>query len=54
MSVTVFIRRWLLRVLPSGFHRIRHYGLYAECSGKPSVADDVAQWPKLVNDVTFS
>jgi hypothetical protein len=24
-----FIRRFLLHVLPTGFHRIRHYGLYA-------------------------
>ena len=24
-----FIRRFLLHVLPSGFHRIRHYGLIA-------------------------
>ena len=24
-----FLRRFLLHVLPSGFHRIRHYGLFA-------------------------
>ncbi len=24
-----FIRRFLLHVLPDGFHRIRHYGLFA-------------------------
>ncbi len=24
-----FIRRFLLHVLPTGFHRIRHYGLFA-------------------------
>jgi hypothetical protein len=24
-----FIRRFLLHVMPSGFHRIRHYGLFA-------------------------
>ena len=24
-----FVRRFLLHVLPSGFHRIRHYGLFA-------------------------
>jgi hypothetical protein len=24
-----FIRRFLLHVLPNGFHRIRHYGLFA-------------------------
>ena len=31
MSLTPFefIRRFLLHVLPSGFHRIRHYGLFA-------------------------
>ena len=28
-----FIRRFLMHVLPSGFHRIRHYGLFA--SGTP-------------------
>ena len=29
-----FIRRFLLHVLPSGFHRIRHYGLVANASRK--------------------
>ena len=24
-----FMRRFLLHVLPGGFHRIRHYGLFA-------------------------
>ena len=24
-----FIRRFLIHVLPAGFHRIRHYGLFA-------------------------
>jgi hypothetical protein len=27
-----FIRRFLLHVLPSGFHRIRHYGLFAHAA----------------------
>ena len=27
-----FIRRFLLHVLPKGFHRIRHYGLFANGS----------------------
>jgi hypothetical protein len=27
-----FMRRFLLHVLPGGFHRIRHYGLLANCS----------------------
>ena len=29
LAATEFIRRFLLHVLPSGFHRIRHYGLLA-------------------------
>ncbi len=29
LSTDEFIRRFLLHVLPSGFHRIRHYGLLA-------------------------
>jgi hypothetical protein len=33
-----FIRRFLLHVLPKGFHRIRHYGLFASASRKANVA----------------
>jgi hypothetical protein len=33
-----FIRRFLLHVLPRGFHRIRHYGLLAGSSRKDSIA----------------
>ncbi len=29
LSTDEFLRRFLLHVLPSGFHRIRHYGLFA-------------------------
>ena len=29
LSADEFIRRFLLHVLPKGFHRIRHYGLLA-------------------------
>ena len=29
LSAGEFIRRFLLHVLPKGFHRIRHYGLLA-------------------------
>ena len=29
LQVTEFMRRFLLHVLPNGFHRIRHYGLLA-------------------------
>src|SRR3546814_15246019 len=33
-----FIRRFLLHVLPRGFHRIRHYGLLAVSTRKASLA----------------
>jgi Putative transposase/Transposase zinc-binding domain len=33
-----FIRRFLLHVLPKGFHRIRHYGLLASAGCKSSIA----------------
>ena len=33
-----FIRRFLLHVLPHGFHRIRHYGLLASATRKASIA----------------
>ncbi len=33
-----FIRRFLLHVLPSGFHRIRHYGLIANTARKDNLA----------------
>ena len=29
LEVGEFMRRFLLHVLPDGFHRIRHYGLFA-------------------------
>ncbi len=29
LPITEFIRRFLIHVLPQGFHRIRHYGLFA-------------------------
>ena len=33
-----FIRRFLMHVLPKGFHRIRHYGLFANGSRAKSIA----------------
>jgi len=33
-----FIRRFLLHVLPDGFHRIRHYGLFASASRADNIA----------------
>ncbi len=38
LSADEFIRRFLLHVLPKGFHRIRHYGLLAGGSRKTSLA----------------
>src|ERR1700676_1406064 len=38
-----FIRRFLMHVLPKGFHRIRHYGLLA----RPSSADNIARAREL-------
>jgi hypothetical protein len=33
-----FIRRFLMHVLPKGFHRIRHYGLFANANRAESIA----------------
>jgi hypothetical protein len=38
LSADEFIRRFLLHVLPKGFHRIRHYGLLASSARKTSLA----------------
>jgi hypothetical protein len=38
LSADEFIRRFLLHVLPKGFHRIRHYGLLASGGRKTNVA----------------
>ena len=34
-----FIRRFLLHVLPKGFHRIRHYGLLASSRTKAATIE---------------
>ena len=44
LSTGEFIRRFLIHVLPHGFHRIRHYGLFA--SG--ARADNIAQARELL------
>ena len=41
-----FIRRFMLHVLPKGFHRIRHYGLLASSRAK---ADTIARVRKLID-----
>jgi hypothetical protein len=38
LSADEFIRRFLLHVLPKGFHRIRHYGLLASAGCKANMA----------------
>ncbi len=38
LAVDEFIRRFLLHVLPKGFHRIRHYGLLASAERRTNVA----------------
>ncbi len=38
LATEEFMRRFLLHVLPSGFHRIRHYGLLANANRKTNIA----------------
>jgi hypothetical protein len=38
LSAAEFMRRFLLHVLPAGFHRIRHYGLIANAGRKENLA----------------
>jgi len=44
LATNEFIRRFLIHVLPKGFHRIRHYGLFA----KGSCADNIARARELL------
>jgi len=45
LAADEFVRRFLIHVLPTGFHRIRHYGLFA--SGKR--AENIARARQLLN-----
>lgn len=38
LATDEFIRRFLLHVLPSGFHRIRHYGLFTNAGRQNDLA----------------
>ena len=38
LTTDEFIRRFLIHVLPTGFHRIRHYGLYTQAACTPNIA----------------
>jgi hypothetical protein len=44
LAIPEFIRRFLIHVLPKGFHRIRHYG----CFGNTSRADNIARIRSLL------
>jgi Putative transposase/Transposase zinc-binding domain len=44
LTTDEFIRRFLIHVLPKGFHRIRHYGLLA----KPCSANNIARARELL------
>jgi Putative transposase/Transposase zinc-binding domain len=53
LATDEFIRRFLLHVLPRGFHRIRHYGLLAGSARKTCLAharELLAAAPSVVND----
>ena len=45
LSTGEFIRRFLIHVLPQGFHRIRHYGLFASATR----ADNIARARRLLD-----
>jgi hypothetical protein len=45
LAIDEFIRRFLIHVLPDGFHRIRHYGLLAN-GGR---VDNIARARQLLN-----
>ena len=38
LDAAEFIRRFLIHVLPKGFHRIRHFGLFANTHRAPNLA----------------
>jgi len=38
LATVEFIRRFLVHVLPKGFHRIRHYGLFASAARAENLA----------------
>ncbi len=55
LATAEFIRRFLIHVLPSGFHRIRHYGLLASSTRAANIAkarrllDVPAEQPKAAD-----
>ncbi len=45
LAADEFLRRFLLHVLPRGFHRIRHYGLLANTQRHSYLTAPVSCWP---------
>lgn len=55
LDVLVFIGRFLAHVLPKGFVKIRHYGLYAAASAKRlTLARELLGAPQLEPEPTFT
>jgi hypothetical protein len=54
LATNEFIRRFLIHVLPSGFHRIRYYGLFASTvrAGNIARARELLAVPKPRSDAT--
>ena len=52
LPTSEFIRRFLIHVLPGGFHRIRHYGLFANASRVRNIARarELLAAPKPISD----
>jgi len=52
LATDEFIRRFLIHVLPRGFHRIRHYGLLAKTAGADNIAlaRELLATPKLQSE----
>jgi hypothetical protein len=53
LSPHEFIRRFLMHVLPKGFHRIRHYGLFANGNRAANIARSrelLGAMPRVVRD----
>jgi len=47
LNAAEFIRRFLMHVLPTGFHRIRHYGLFASPARTRNIDRAASCWPCL-------
>ena len=45
LDTSEFIRRFLIHVLPKGFHRIRHYGLFAGSTKTKCIARSLLAAP---------